>query len=46
MESTAALLKAPFDRPAKYISLFDEERQKRLNSVIMLIHDNAVRIDA
>lgn len=39
----AALMKAPFDRPASFFKLFDYERQKRFVKLVNRIKENAMR---
>ena len=37
----ADLMKPPFDRPASFIRLFDDKRQKRLVELIVQVKSNA-----
>ena len=42
----ADLMKPPFDRPATFIRLFDDGRQKRLVQIILQVKNNALALAA
>ncbi|MFZ3102369.1 MAG: type I restriction-modification enzyme R subunit C-terminal domain-containing protein [Desulfitobacteriaceae bacterium] len=44
IENVSELMKPPFDKPQRFISLFDDSRQKQIIDLVVQIKDNAVRI--
>jgi len=44
IENISELMKPPFDKPKRFINLFDASKQKQIIDVVGLIKDNAVRI--
>jgi len=44
IENVSELMKPPFDKPQRFINLFDSSKQKQIFDVVKQIKDNAVRI--
>lgn len=44
LENVAALIKAPFDKPDKFVKLFDVEKQREIAEIVNGVKDNATKI--
>lgn len=44
LENVKALVNAPFDKPDKFVKLFDAEKQKEIAGIVNSVKDNATKI--
>lgn len=44
LENVKALVNAPFDKPDKFVKLFDAEKQKEIAEIVNSVKDNATKI--
>lgn len=44
IENVSELMKPPFDKPQRFINLFDGSKQRQIRDLVAQIKDNAVRI--
>ena len=44
IENVSELMKPPFDKPQRFINLFDGSKQRQIRDLVVQIRDNAVRI--
>ena len=44
VENVMDLVKAPFDKPDKFVKLFDAEKQKEIAQIVNSVKENATKI--